>query len=222
MANLNAFRRNIAVARGIDPVSVIPEDQRHALSVKDVLIGGVIRLSGEVFVVKGTATYTETKNSYKAMPKGKAYVATELVLFSLKTGETRYIEWGIDDELEVSFTERKIARSELGRSLTYDDGEVVDLDDADEIVDKEWELVFKGRTYHYADDWPCRYKSSDGRDFFAYMYEFEADNGHQLTIEGWSSTGSEEDDWEYEVYLSHNVDPASVEVISTGALAEAA
>lgn len=216
MADLSIFRRTLDVARTIDPVSVIHPNERHAKSIKDVGMGGVIRLDGEVFVVRATSTLTQTKDDYKALPKNKAYVATEFTLFSLKTGEVRYIEWGIDDELEISFTEAKISRADLRNRLKYDDGEVVDVDDVDEIIEEEEDLVFNGRTYHYSDDWPAKFKSSDGRAFYAYLYEFEDANGHQLTIEGWSNDGDEDGEWEYEVFLSRPVDPLSVEIISLG------
>lgn len=208
------FDARFAAAQEI--ANVIPARQRHTKSIKDVGKGGVIRLDGEVFVVKETATYTETKGDYTPKSAGKAYVSTELVLFSLRTGETRFIEWGVDDVLEVSFTERKIPNRELRGRLKYDDDEAVYLSDADEIVKQKWDLIFNRQTYSYEDDWPCLFSSTDGREYFAYMYEFEDEDSHQLTIEAWSDDGDENGDWDYEVYLSRGIPPTEVEVISTG------
>jgi hypothetical protein len=212
-AERSRFDARFAALWQIKPEAVIPNHDRHAASLAEVGVGGVVRIAGNVYVVTKTATYTETDDKYK---KRLDYVVTELVLFSLKTGETRYIEWAIDDELEISFTERKLTKAEIGQRLKYDDGEVVDLDDMDEVVDKEWEVVFAGTTYDYDDDWPARYAASDGRTGFVYFYEFGDSTKGWLTLEAWSNDGKEGGTWEYEVYLSHDLSASAVEIISKG------
>lgn len=207
------FDRRIAQIRQIDPSAVIEKSERSRLDLRRVKAGGVIRFGGKTYRVTKTATYTETNDRFE---KRKNYVVTEFVLFCLENGETRYLEWEFDDELEVSLTERKIPNRELGRALTYDDGEIVDLDDIDEIVEKEWELVFHGKTYDYDDDWSALYESSDGRTFCVFLAEFGDDDVGWLTVEAWSEDGKEEGDWEYELYLSLNLSAASIEILSYG------
>lgn len=207
------FDARFATLWAIDPETVIAANQRHAASLAEVRKGGVVRISGNAYVVTKTATCTETDDKFK---KDQSYVVTELTLFSLRTGETRYLEWAVDDEFEISFTERKLTKAEIGQRLKYDDGEVVDLDDMDEIVEKEWEVVFAGTTYDYDDDWPARYAASDGRTGFVYFYEFGDSARGWLTVEAWSEDGKEGGAWEYEVYLSHDLLPSSVEIISKG------
>jgi Holliday junction resolvase len=211
-AERSRFDARFAALFSVNPEAVVPSAERHALSITKVGVGGVIRIASEVFVVQKTATYTETDAKFKV---AKDYQVTELVLFSLKTGETRYIEWSVDDEVEISFTERKLGRSDLGR-FTYDDGEAIDLDDMDEIAENEWEVVLNGKTYDYDDDWPARYVASDGRKSCVYFYEFGTSEMGWLTVEAWSNDGKEAGEWEYEVFVSRNLAAASVEIISLG------
>lgn len=194
----------------IDPTSIIPQRERHQASIMDVKIGGVIRLKGAVYVVTKTATYTETNDKYT---KDKEYVATELVLFSFKTGETHYLEWAVDDEVDISFVERKLTKDELNRRLRDDEGAAFDVDDdIDECAEREWGVQFNRRLYDYDDDWACRYDDSDGRSYQAYIYEFGSDVVGWLTIEAWKDGSN----WEYEGYLSETIAEDDVEVVSTG------
>lgn len=206
----SGFDKRLAAIRTVKPQAVIPADNRYQYDLSHVGIGGVLKINGEVFVVKSTATYTETNDKHT---KDKDYVATELVLFSLRTGETRYIEWEIDDELEISFTERKLSTIEVRNRLRDDEGEAFDIDeDIDECVEEGWPVMFDGVEYPYDDDWACRYNSSDGRSFNAYIYEFGSEDVGWLTVEGWEDG----DNWDYEVYLSRNISPSEIEVISLG------
>lgn len=170
----------------------------------------MLKVGNEVYVVQQTATYTETNNKHT---KDRGYVATELVLFSLKTGEIRFIEWAKDDFLEISFTERKLKRTELQGSLCDDEGAPFDIDeDIDECAENEWGLRLNGDLYPYDDDWACRFVSSDGREHEAHLYEFGSDEVGWLTIEAWRDGKG----WEYEVYLSNPVPERAIEIVSLG------
>lgn len=205
-----AFDARFAVLNAINPHSVIATGSRHAFTLDKVGEGGVLRVAGEVFVVQKTATYTETNDKGT---KDRDYVVTELVLFSLKTGETRYIEWSLDDHLDISFTERKLTKAELNRQLADDEGHPFDVDeDIDECVEQGWSICLNGKEYPYDDDWACRFRSSDGRTHNAYLYEFGSDEVGWLTIEAWQD-GKE---WEYEGYLSRTIPSNAIEIISIG------
>lgn len=205
------FDAKFAALFSIDPDSVIAESDRHAKSIKDVGIGGVIRFDRKVYVVQKTATYTETKEDYSA--KKKPYVATELVLFCLATGETHYIEWAEDDGLNISFVERKLTKDEMNRRLHDDEGKPFEIDeDIDEACENKWGIMFDRRLYGFDDWWPARFDSSDGRSYKAYLYEFGSDEIGWLTIEGWKDGKG----WDYEGYLSQTVSEREVEIISLG------
>jgi hypothetical protein len=205
-----AFDARFAVLNAVDPQLVIAKSERHAFTLDKVGEGGVLRIAGEVFVVQKTATYAETNEKGT---KERGFVSTELVLFSLKTGETRYLEWSLDDHLDISFTERKLSKVELNSHLRDDEGASFDVDeDIDECADNEWSLRFNGKEYPYDDDWTCRFSSSDGRQHVAHLYEFGSDEVGWLTIEAWQDGKG----WEYEGYLSHSIPSNAIEVISTG------
>ena len=206
-----SFDARFATLFAIDPKQIILAGQRHAFTIDKVGKGGVIRLGGEVFVVQKTANYVEVDEK---TGKDGDYTVTELVLLSLKTGETRYLEWTIDDEIEISFTERKLSTAELNRELRDDEGNAFDVDeDIDECADNGWGIRFGRQTYDYDDDYSVRYTASDGRSGKATMYEFGDDSVGWLTIEAWEGNSG----WEYEGYLSKTIPSNAIEVLSTGA-----
>ena len=202
-----SYDARFATLFAIDPRTIIKMSDRHAATIDKVGVGGVIRIGGETFVVQKIAKYVETNEEGT---KDLDYNVTELVLLSLKTGETRYIEWSVDDEIEISFTERKLSAPELARELRGLDGDTVDIDEEIDDIDG---FRFNGRDYAYDDDYPCRYSASDGRSGKATMYEFGSDEVGWLTIEAWKNG----DEWEYEGYLSRALPARSIEVISIGA-----
>lgn len=205
-----SFDARFATLFAIDPKTIIPAGQRHATTIDKVGKGGVVRLGGETFVVQNMATYVEVDEK---TGRDGDYTVTELVLLSLKTGETRYLEWSIDDEIEISFTERKLSTAELNRELRDEEGNAFDVDeDIDECADNGWGIKLNGRTYYYDDDYPVRYKAADGRSGKATMYEFGDDTVGWLTIEAWETNSG----WEYEGYLSKTIKSVALEIISIG------
>jgi len=136
----------------------------------------------------------------------------ELKTVCLESGEVHNLEWEEDDEIEVSLTTREIKYSEL----RYDDGEPVarDSDDLDEIAEKNWEVVHEKKTYDYEDDYAARYvQGGGGKHENVYFYEFEAEDGDQLSIEVWIPEKGRE---EFQVFLSRRVSPDEIEVIAAG------
>ena len=87
-------------------------------------------------------------------------------------------------------------------------------DDLDEIAEKGWEIICRGKTYDYDDDFAAKYFRDDGeKPENVYFYEFEAQDGDQLAIEVWISENGKE---EFQVFLSRSVAPDDMEVIATG------
>ncbi len=208
-ADRRRFDACFAAVRSIAPGAIIERAERHAFDITAVKKGGVITLDGVHYLVKDVTLYFETDDNFA---KELGYKVTELTLFDLKTGATRYLEWEIDDEVEVSFTTKKFTPAELGNAITYADGEVTDVSDVEDIFAQKWAITFNGTTYRPIpdEDWAARFEASDGRKHNAFLYEFAGEDGSYLTIEEWQDGQK----WEYEVYASKSVDPSDIEVIS--------
>jgi hypothetical protein len=202
------FDLRLAEIRKIKPADIISPGSRAQSSIKDVGLGGVIRLDRKTFRVVATSTYRETDDSFR---REKQYLVTELTLFCLETGETHFIEWAIDDTLEICFTTRELSAKEL----CYDNKERVSLDDIDEMAEEEEILVLDGATYNYDDDWSAKWRASDGRSSCVFMVDFKSNRGW-ITIESWSDDGSEDGDWDYQAFHSVDIAPTSIEVVAPG------
>jgi hypothetical protein len=203
------FDLRFAEIRQIDPAKIILPAERSRHSIKDVGVGGVLRFEGKNYRVTATGVYRETDDSFR---REKQYFVTELTLFCLENGETHFIEWEIDDRLEVCFTTRELA----AKALCYDNREAVSFDDMDEMAEEEETLVLDGVTYDYDDDWSAKWRASDGRSSCVFMVEFGNARAGWITIEGWSDDGEENGDWEYQAFHSVDVAPTSIELISLG------
>jgi hypothetical protein len=195
--------------RLIDPAQILGPKKRLKYSIKDVGIGGVLRFDKKTFRVTATSVYQETDDKFR---REKQYIVTELALFCLETGETQYIEWEIDDQLEICFTTRELSAKEL----SYDNYEPVDFDDIDEMADEEETLILDNVTYDYDDDWSAKWRASDGRNSCVFMVDFGNAHIGWITIEGWSEDGDENGDWEYQAFHSINIAPTSIEILSLG------
>ena len=213
IAERQMFATRLAALRSIDPGELLPGAERRSYDIRHVCAGGVVRFDGNTYLVQNVATYQEMNESWT---KTKTYQATELTLFCLESGDVHYIEWSLDDGLEIMFTERKIPRRELGSDLRYENGETVDVSDIDELAEQEEILSLQGRHYSYDDDWSARFKSDDGRMYYVYLCEFEGKNGQWLTIEAWTDTPKSDEGWEYEAYLSVAIRTEAIEVLCVG------
>jgi hypothetical protein len=195
--------------RLINPAQILSPKKRLKYSIQDVGIGGVLRFDKKTFRVTATSVYQETDDKFR---REKQYFVTELALFCLETGETQYIEWEIDDQLEICFTTRELS----AKALSYDNYECVDFDDIDEMADEEETLILDSVTYDYDDDWSAKWRASDGRNSCVFMVDFVNAHAGWITIEGWSEDGDENGDWEYQAFHSISIAPASIEILSLG------
>lgn len=203
------FDARFAEIRRIDPARLIRREKRAQYSIRDVGPGGVLRFDGKNLRVTATSVYRETDDLFR---REKNFCVTELTLFCLETGATHYMEWEIDDQLEICWTTRELSAKEL----KYDNGEPVDFDDADEMADEEETLVFDGTTYDYDDDWSARWQASDGRSACVFMIDFGSERTGWITIESWSDDGDENGGWDYQAFHSVAVEPSSIEILSLG------
>lgn len=203
-----SFDKRFAAIQSIAPGGIVSEKERYKLTIKDVMVGGVIRFGNKTFLVKETGLYNETDESYQ---KKKKYRFFELKLFCLETGEIVNIEWEEDDEIEISLTTGTLEFCDL----RDDEGKDIDEDDLDQIVDDEDSVYVNGREFRYSDDYAALYYrnqlSADPEK--VYFYEFKVSDGTELTIEEWVVGPDKE---EYQLYYSRQMDPSEIEVIHCG------
>jgi len=203
----NLQHQRLRAIRQID--QVIDKQNRPNFSVKDLKQGSIISFGGQTFLVKVVAIYQESNSSFT---KKKKYCSTEFTLFCLENAEVSYLEWAEEDgKLEVFYT-----TAELSFHAIQDEvGSGVDEDDLDQIVDDGDSIFVNGQKFKYDDDWPAIYSASDQEvEETVYLYEFKAKDGTYLTMEEWDSGSGEED---YQLWLSKETDPFSIEIISLGA-----
>lgn len=189
-----ALRR---IDRQFDAVRTMPEPipsrDRYRHGIEDLGVGSYLRCGGQLYQVVSIAEYREKRDSW-----------WELECFSLTSGETRYIEWEKDDEIEISVNGPELSLSDLG----------VTPDRVEEMSEREeGRITFEGRTYLYDDDYGASYHrdaSSPGEK--VYFYDFETkDEKHCLTVEEW---GDESDGYEYVAFASEYVEPDAIEVVA--------
>lgn len=202
------LQKQFAHIRTIDSATIITPQERFKYTIKDIKSGGVFRLHNETYIVLEIGTYTETDEKYRKALDWKGH---ELKVFCLETGIPRNLEWEEDDDLDVSLTLSEVRFSKL----QYDNGESIkpDSDDLDEIVDKGWEIKLQGESFYYKDDYAAWYvrEGTDKREN-VYFYDFEADDGRELTIEVWILENEKE---EFQVFISQEIHPDDIEVISS-------
>jgi hypothetical protein len=213
----NLTNRKVAI-RGLSPLTEI---ERHKLDISKIKSNGYMRLDGKVFLVEDISHYQEY--NWK-LTKEKDFQSYELDLFCLNNAQRINIEWEKDDRLEVCLTDKQIKFS----NLSYDDNSTVKSADLEHIIDEEDSLFLNGKEFEYDDDWAAMYHrgSSSGSGLGSNLeegvrvrfYEFVASDGSFLTIEEWMD-GLPKDadtDFDYEVFLSHPVDPDNIEILSLG------
>lgn len=171
---------------------ILPSTDRSNYDIKKVGQGGYLRFNGQVFKVM-------EKNRYEDESEDEWF---ELKLFCLNSGEQVYIEWEVDDNLEVSITTDKLALTSLGitrADLTYADEE------------EEGEFDYQGKTYYYEDSGDVTFyrKCGDKGDEF-YVWEFlDETEDISLTIEEW-------DEGEFSVSKSQALDPDAIDILILG------
>ena len=188
-----ALRR---IDRQFDGVRAMPEPiplrERYRNGIEDVREGGYLRCAGQLYRVVSISQYREKNESW-----------SELEVFSLTTGDSTYLEWEKDDQVEISLSGPELSLSDLG--VTSDQVEAMSNEE-------EGRISFDGRSYHYDDDYGATYFRSSGAEGEpVYCYDFESkDEKYSLTVEEW---GSENEGYEYSAFVSEYIEPEAVEVL---------
>jgi len=217
MSIRNNAKRNKQLAnrkqaiRGLTP---LPEQQRFNYDLTSIKKQAYIRFNQQVYLVEAISHYQEY--NWK-LTKQKKYQSYELDLFSLNNAQRINIEWEKDDHIEAYITTNQLKLSQLS-----DENKVkIDHHDLEQIVEEEDNIYLNGKTFQYDDDWAAMYfrDNSNESGVRVRFYEFEANDGQCLTIEEWmdGSPKDSETEFEYEVFLSSELDPDSIEILSAGA-----
>lgn len=204
---MSNYAARLAAIRELNP---LPNDKQKSLDITAIKKGGFLELDNQTWQVANVFQYLDVKwGNFKR--RKSDYWMTELELFSLNTGETRYLEWEFDDELEICQSDALVKMRDIqfnGKTLSRADLEYI----ADE---EEGEVSYKGQRYAYseADSWAGLFmKSRDDKNGTPMRtYEFEADNEKCLSIETWHE--DDDDRPEREAFLSHQINANQISIL---------
>jgi translation elongation factor P/translation initiation factor 5A len=191
-------------------LKVIKKSQRYKYNIQDIKVGGFFSYDNQTWQVKHISKYLDVKwSSFKR--RKKDYFITELELFSLKTGEKKYIEYEYDDSLEIYETIKEI-------KLRYikSNNQVLTKNILENISnDESGEIIYNNKKYFYSenDTWAAlylKYENDDGLK--VRFYEFESDDNESLTIEVWYDDISD-DKVQREAFISKKVLISDIEVL---------
>jgi hypothetical protein len=203
----------IDVTRRIDAIrtlNILPDEEIKALTIKDAKAGSFLEFGNETFKVMSISYYLEVKwKNFKR--KKQDYLITELELFSLEKGESSYLEWEVDDELEISHT-RIMPKM---RELTFDGRKLTTQLLEDIAEEEEGQVSYKGDVFDYSEDDTWAGLFSRSKDFDQGIpvraYEFESEKGACLTVETWHEESDERPD--REAFISSPINPRALRVI---------
>lgn len=138
--------------------------------------------AGGYLSVEGKIWYVEAKHRYEETWERKTSKWYELKLVCLTTQETLFLEWEIDDELEVSLWKKEVPLRNLG--LTPDS--LWKMDD-----DEKGKISLDGRTYAYDDSGDAMFfKNSQGpgEKFYYWDFECKEDDDYMIGTERWGES----------------------------------
>ncbi len=203
--------------QAIRSLEILPKQERQKLDITAIKKGGFIELNSDTWKVINYHSYLDVKWD-DFSPRKKDYWVIEFELYSLSHGTKTYLEWEIDDELEICLTDSTVKLREIlfdGKSLTR---KILDY-----IADEEeGEVKYKGVKYYYSDDdtWAGLFfrnaedAKSKSNSIPLRAYEFESNAGQYLTIESWQQG---DDKIEREAFVSHAIKSSALQVLQTQA-----
>ncbi|PCI71902.1 MAG: hypothetical protein COB38_04990 [Gammaproteobacteria bacterium] len=207
---MNDLKQQLQAIRSLE---VLPLQESQKLDITSIKKGGFIELNNDTWQIVNYYSYLDVK--WKDFsPRKKDYWVIELELYSLTKGIKTFVEWEIDDELEVCLTDASIKLRDIkyeGKSLSRKD--LAYIED-----EEEGEVKFAGTKYFYSDDdtWAgLFFKSAEDAKAKTNstplrVYEFESDDGQYLTIESWHGN---EDKVEREAFVSHSIKSKDIQVL---------
>ena len=200
-----SFEQRFSIIRTLASDNILSKEEQARLTIMDAGVGDFFTCFGSTYIIQEINKYQEASEDYSKL---KDYFVTELTCLCLETGAVGHFEWEIDDELEVCVTLEQIKF----KRLTDEEGQPIDEDDLEQIVEDEDTIVYAGETFDYDDDWAAVYRRN-GKEEKVYMYEFVNNRSSLfITIEEWQDGDKEE----YRIYISKPVNPLELVLISKG------
>jgi hypothetical protein len=167
---LNNFDKAFNHLKSIEG-NLVSSSQRSNFDPDSINVNSLLTISGTNYRVLKKGIYSEV---------GEDFEWVEFKLVDIITQKTCYLEIEDDDEIVVSFSDRKIRNSEL-------DLEQLNLEFIDDLDD----FKFEGKKYKYDDDYICTYKEDSKKELHATMYEFYSKKEKaSITFEYWDSETS--------------------------------
>ena len=203
-----SYSKKFDAIRQLAPETLIPEEDRWKVSIKDLSVGGFLRYKQKTWIVERAGRYHEFSENFK---NKKKYYWTEFRLFCIETGETINIEWEMHDDIEISVTLKEIKFHDL----RLEKGAYINENDLDKICKKGWEIFYHGKRFKYYDDYASKYYKdfSEDSDERLYVYKFKAHDNEMISIEKWHSGSGDES---YEIFISRLASEDEFEMIAKG------
>ncbi|MFT6732754.1 MAG: hypothetical protein ACJAS9_000936 [Polaribacter sp.] len=201
--------------QAIRSLEILPKEASQKIDITSVKMGGFIDLNNDTWQIINYYSYLDVKWD-DFSPRKKDYWIIELELYSLTRGIKTFVEWEIDDELEVCLTDASIKLRDIQL-----DGKPLSKKDLAYIVDEEeGEVIYKGTKYFYSDDetWAGLFfrnaldAKNKSNSIPLRMYEFESDDSQYLSVESWHEN---EDKVEREAFVSHSIKSKDIQVLQT-------
>ncbi len=173
----------------------ITDAERVNLTVENLGKGALIEFRGERFLVASRNRYEETWND-------RTMEWYELELVSLITGHQVFLEFEMDDKLELSLWSKKLKLNVLGITPS-------DLDYFDD--EEEGEFSYDGLTFVYADSGDATFFKADGSEgepFYYYDFEAEEDSSQLISCERWGDS--------FEAGRGEIIDEREILILATG------
>lgn len=199
-------QKRLQAARGLVP---LPEAERAQYNVADVRPGGYIAFRDDIWLVEGIGGYLDVKWKDFARRKAEQEWTLELKLLSLGSGVTSWLEYSVDDGLEIFVVDREVRMREINLSR----------DELAHIIEEEdGSVVINHRRYNYSEEetwaalyYPDYYNRKGKRGQKVRMIEFESDNSNRgLTLEQWQEDDEDRPSREGFLYSSVVVDDIGV------------
>lgn len=205
-ATSKSFEERFDAIRSLKPEDIVSEKEKNSLTIMDIKEDSFFLFNTKTYFVKQACPYQEASEDFS---KKLDYTVTELNCLCLETGDNVNFEWEYDDELEVSFTTERLTF----KRFTDEEGEAIDADDLDQIVDDSDLIMLDKEKFWYEDDWPALYICK-GKEEDVYMYEFENETHTKfITIEEWGANKKRQ---EYQIFLSEPANPKDITVLTKG------
>lgn len=178
------------------PLTKMKVIERSKYGIRDLKKGSVILFQGNVYLITDKYKYYKKK---KNILDGEEFQLTDVL-----TGNIRYMEYSVDDTIEIFVTEREVTAKELANIIPEMSYQFL-------MQTQDFHLPSDDMDYYYDDDWKSRFvKSGETLEDaeLVKMVEFESDDEETyLTFEYW-------EDGSAEAFISYEIQSHEFEILS--------